>query len=155
MVDDRPEGHVVVRVPTMLKKKYFASGLQDSYRFREKFFAGTARGNLVRAESKANRVAGGILERNGEVIRLRPFNSWIGFRRRFEVAHILHCLFRRFAFDIPAIHGLNLRLGQNIGKKERVTIRADVQIRDRDRTPYATEFDEPPDIAHSGVTVHP
>src|SRR6266481_9392201 len=121
MMNDRSEDHVVVRVPAMLKQKYFPARLQNSNRFREKFFAGAAGGNFVRAESKTNRVARGIRQWDGEMIRLQRFDSRVGFRRHFQVADVPHSLFRRFALDVPAIHGLYLCLRQYVGKSEEHT----------------------------------
>src|SRR5229473_5898201 len=75
VMDHRAEDDVVVRVPAVFKEQHLATGLQDACRLAEQFFARTAGGNFVRAEAKTNRVARGIRQRHGKVVRLGSDNA--------------------------------------------------------------------------------
>src|SRR6266481_410607 len=135
VMNHRSEDCVVVCVPTVLEEKHLSSGFQDAFCFAEQFFSGTARGNLVRPEPKTNRIARGIRQRHGEVVGLGSDNSRVTCGRHFQVAHILYRFFRRLAFHIPAIHGLNGGFRQRIGQEKRVAICPDMQVRHRNLTP--------------------
>src|SRR6266566_2623273 len=154
VMDHRAEDHVVVRVPPVFEQKYPSSGLQDAVRLAEQFFSRSARGNLVRPEPKTDRIAGGIRQRQREVVRLGGHNSRVARGRHFQVAHILYSFFGLLAFHVPAIHGLNGGFRQHVGEQESVAIGSDVQVRDGHLALYTAQFHQAAHVAHSRMTVH-